>query len=253
MQAGWLPRVEAIARQAGEAIMAIYARDFAVAYKADRSPLTEADTAANHIIVAALAQLTPDIPVLSEEAAEAFAGANERGQFWLVDPLDGTKEFVKKNGEFTVNIALVAQGKPELGVVFAPALDVLYAAAKGVGAFKVAGGQRAPVQAGRHVPGTPWKVVGSRSHADDSLTAWLQRLGDYEFVPMGSSLKLCLVAEGRADIYPRLGPTSQWDTAAAQCVVECAGGVVCDLDGAPLRYGSDRPLLNPHFLARQAR
>jgi 3'(2'), 5'-bisphosphate nucleotidase len=248
-----LPKIENIAREAGAGIMAIYARDFAVEHKADQSPLTEADTAANRIIVDALRQLTPDIPILSEEAVEQFAGPNAQGQYWLVDPLDGTKEFIKRNGEFTVNIALIENGKPTLGVVYAPALGALYAAAKGQGAFKVdEAGQRTPLQVTAHTPGTPWKVVGSRSHADAKLTAWLEQLDDYELVPMGSSLKFCLVAEGRAHIYPRLGPTSLWDTAAGQCVVEQAGGKVVQLSGQPLGYADTSNRLNPHFIVESA-
>jgi 3'(2'), 5'-bisphosphate nucleotidase len=244
-----LPQIENIAREAGVAILAVYACDFMVEHKADQSPLTEADKAANRIITNTLSQLTPDIPILSEEAVEHFDSPNPQGQYWLVDPLDGTKEFIKKNGEFTVNIALIENGKPILGVVYAPALDLLYAAEKGQGAFKVdERGQRSRLQAVVHKPGTPWKVVGSRSHADASLTAWLAQLDDYELVPMGSSLKFCLVAEGRADIYPRLGPTSLWDTAAGQCVVEQAGGQVVQINGQPLGYADTTHRLNPHFI-----
>lgn len=244
-----LSQIEQLAREAGAAIMSVYSRDFAIENKADDSPLTEADKAADNIINVGLGQITPEIPVLSEEAVEQFKGPNNQNQYWLVDPLDGTKEFIKKNGEFTVNIALIQNGQPSLGVVYAPALGVLYAAEKGQGAFKVDEfGQRIPLKVASHVPGTPWKVVGSRSHADANMTAWLEKLGDYELVPMGSSLKFCLVAEGRAHVYPRLGPTSLWDTAAGQCVVEQAGGKVVRLDGQPLGYGHMANLLNPYFV-----
>lgn len=250
-----LPRIEAIARKAGSAIMAVYGRDFCVEHKDDHSPLTEADTAANVLITRALQELTPAIPILSEEAVESFAGPNAQGQYWLVDPLDGTKEFIRRNGEFTVNIALIENGRPVLGVVFAPALNLLYAAAAGLGAFKVdAGGARTAIRVAGHSEGTPWKVVGSRSHAGDSLTEFLDKLGEYELVSMGSSLKFCLVAEGKADLYPRFGPTSLWDTAAAQCIVEEAGGSVLDLQSKSLGYGEPGKRLNPFFIVQgQAR
>jgi len=245
----WLPSIEALTRAAGAAIMAIYARDFGVDYKADASPLTAADLAANHIITTGLKTLTPAIPILSEEAVEDFSGPNAQGQYWLVDPLDGTKEFIKKNGEFTINIALIEKGQAILGVVYAPALDMLYAAATGAGASKVdAHGNRTNLHAAPHAPNTPWKVVGSRSHGGD-MSDWLNQLdGEVELIPMGSSLKFCLVAEGAAHLYPRLGLTSLWDTAAAQCVVEHAGGQVLKLDGQPLGYAKPSQCLNPFFV-----
>lgn len=275
----WLREVIATAHDAGRAIMDVYGRDFDVTHKTDSSPLTEADQAAHRLIAGRLRALTPDIPVLSEEEIDLPEREHwGQGRYWLVDPLDGTREFIKRNGEFTVNIALVEQGRPVLGVVHAPALGWSYAAAAGEGAFKrVAGsaphhhplspegrgvGERVQtakqsdidneswqaIHCATHKENSPWRVVGSRSHAGDSLQAVLDRLGSYELVPMGSSLKLCLVAEGAADLYPRLGPTSLWDTAAAQCVVEEAGGRVVDLAGNPLRYGDTAHLLNPQFL-----
>jgi 3'(2'), 5'-bisphosphate nucleotidase len=244
-----LDDVMAIARDAGAAIMAVYAGDFAVAEKDDRSPLTEADERANGLILRRLGELTPGLPILSEEAVADFPGADAAGRYWLVDPLDGTKEFIKRNGEFTVNIALIESGKPVLGVVHAPALGASYLAARGLGAFKqIDKGSPQAIGAAAHDDGQPWRVVGSRSHAGDSLGAFLHGLGAHELVSMGSSLKLCLVAEGAADLYPRLGPTSLWDTAAAQCVVEQAGGQVLASDGAPLSYANPRETLNPHFL-----
>lgn len=243
-----LEQIETIAREAGAAIMVIYAKDFSVQEKADKSPLTEADEAANRIIIARLACLQPSLPILSEEAVEDFHGVEKAGSYWLVDPLDGTKEFVKRNGEFTVNIALIENGRPVLGVVYAPVLDVAYLAAKGVGAFKVANCVRTPVRVATHAEGATWRVVGSRSHAGDSLPALLQRLGPHELISMGSSLKFCLVAEGSADVYPRLGLTSLWDTAAAQCVVEQAGGGVIQLSGEPLSYANPAVTLNPFFV-----
>ncbi|TFH84882.1 3'(2'),5'-bisphosphate nucleotidase [Billgrantia azerbaijanica] len=245
-----LSAVEAIARDAGEAIMAVYARDFTVEEKEDKSPLTEADRAAHEVIVAGLEALPEAIPVLSEEDAAAFEGADAQGRYWLVDPLDGTKEFIKRNDEFTVNIALIEDGKPVLGVVVAPALGTAYLAARGEGAFKVdARGERRSIRvAGKPAAGAKWRVVGSRSHPSPDLAAWLENLGEHDMVPMGSSLKLCLVAEGQADVYPRLGPTCLWDTGAAQAVVEQAGGRVETLDGVPLDYGQPEQHLNPQFV-----
>ncbi|TLF48571.1 3'(2'),5'-bisphosphate nucleotidase CysQ [Halomonas urmiana] len=245
-----LDRIHNIALDAGQAIMSVYARDFSIEEKEDKSPLTEADKAAHEVIVAGLKALPGEIPVLSEEHTEGFAGADAESRYWLVDPLDGTKEFIKRNGEFTVNIALIEHGKPVLGVVVAPALEVSYLAAEGVGAFKVEGnGERQPIQvAGRPAEGTTWRVVGSRSHPSPDLAEWLEQLGPHDMVPMGSSLKLCLVAEGAADVYPRLGPTCLWDTGAAQAVVEQAGGRVETLAGQPLRYSHPQEHLNPYFL-----
>ncbi|MBZ9540463.1 3'(2'),5'-bisphosphate nucleotidase CysQ [Modicisalibacter tunisiensis] len=245
-----LNHAERIALDAGRAIMAVYARGFTVEEKDDQSPLTEADQAAHDLIVAGLEALPDDIPVLSEEDVEGFPGSDSRGRYWLVDPLDGTREFIKRNGEFTVNIALIEQGRPVLGVVVAPALGVSYLAAAGVGAFKVSqdGERRAIRVSGAPAPGTPWRVVGSRSHPSAETTAWLDRLGPHEMVAMGSSLKLCLVAEGAADVYPRLGPTCLWDTGAAQAVVEQAGGRVETLQGEPLRYANPEETHNPHFV-----
>lgn len=243
-----LDSVERIARDAGDAIMAIYGREFSVKEKEDKSPLTEADAAAHELIVACLRELTPALPILSEEDTAAFSGADESGRYWLVDPLDGTKEFIKRNGEFTVNIALIEQGVAVLGVVYAPVLDVAYLGLKGLGAIKVDADGRHPIRVAEHADSEVWRVVGSRSHAGAETTAWLEKLGDHELVSMGSSLKLCLVAEGAADVYPRLGPTSLWDTAAAQAVVEQAGGAVIQIDGEPLSYANTAQILNPFFV-----
>lgn len=246
-----LNEIEQIARNAGQAIMAIYGRDFSIEEKDDRSPLTEADIAADTIITTGLKSVTPSVPILSEEAVEDFKGPNETGQYWLVDPLDGTKEFIKKNGEFTVNIALIENGIPIMGVVYAPALNLMYSATVGEGASKTdPNGKRTLIRVVQREAETPLKVVGSRSHGGDSLNAWLQNIGEHELLSMGSSLKFCLVAEGKADIYPRFGPTSLWDTAAAQCVVEQAGGEVIQINGPRLSYCNTQALLNPHFIAR---
>ena len=244
-----LREVDAIARRAGHAIMRVYARGFSVQDKADRSPLTEADLAAHTVIVDDLGKLIPSLPILSEEAVEAFPRSFSGERYWLVDPLDGTKEFIKRNGEFTVNIALIERGRAVLGVVHAPAIEATYTAARGLGAFRQRKADAAEaIHVAEHLDDTPWRVVGSRSHAGDSLEAFVQRLGAHTMLPMGSSLKLCLVADGSADLYPRLGPTSLWDTAAAQCVVEQAGGMVVTVAGEPLGYGNPSALLNPSFV-----
>ena len=247
-----LPSVLDVARAAGRAILAVYASaDHGVETKADQSPLTAADRAAHETIAAGLARLAPDIPLWSEESATIPWDTRRHWQeFWLVDPLDGTREFIKRNGEFTVNIALVRDHAPVLGVVHAPVLDRDYYGLAGGGAFRTdAGGPGRPVRVRAPAP-SPLRVAGSRSHRGDSLDAVLARIGEHTMVSMGSSLKFCLVAEGEADFYPRLGPTSEWDTAAAQAVVEAAGGAVLDLAGRPLRYNTGPGTLNPHFIAR---
>ena len=241
--------IVAIAREAGREILKVYGREFSVQEKQDNSPLTEADQRAHVLIATRLAALPETIPVLSEEDVEAFPGADALGRYWLVDPLDGTKEFIKRNGEFTVNIALIENGYPVAGVVHAPVLDTTYFAARDLGSRKQIGDRpSAPIRCATRAGGQPWRVVGSRSHAGDSLAAFLGRLGDHTLVSMGSSLKFCLVAEGSADLYPRLGPTSLWDTAAAQCVVEQAGGQVLRLDGNRLSYANPSATLNPNFI-----
>jgi 3'(2'), 5'-bisphosphate nucleotidase len=238
-----------IAQRAGAAIMAIYAQDFAVESKADDSPLTAADLAAHRIICESLAALAPGIPVLSEESAE-IDWEIRRGwsRYWLVDPLDGTREFVKKNGEFTVNIALIENHAPVLGMVYAPALDYLVHAQRGVGAFLRDGTDDVALHT--RCPATPpLQVAASRSHLDARTLAVLERIGEHERIGLGSSLKFCRIAEGRVDVYPRFGPTSEWDTAAGQCVLECAGGVVLRLDGMALDCNRKASLLNPDFIA----
>jgi 3'(2'), 5'-bisphosphate nucleotidase len=239
-----------IARVAGEKILEIYnSSDFGVQEKDDRSPLTAADMASHHAIIDGLKALTPDIPVLSEESKSMpFSERSSWHTYWLVDPLDGTKEFIKRNGEFTVNIALIHDGVPVLGVVHVPVTGVTYRGCEGLGASKQEAGSEPGRISVRTLGDGPLLVVGSRSHRGDSLNAFLEKVGEHEMVSMGSSLKLCLVAEGAADIYPRLGPTSEWDTAAAQCVVEQAGGTVTDTDMKPLRYNTKDSLLNPFFL-----
>lgn len=242
------PVVE-LAHAAGVQILKIYAEDFSIEHKDDRSPLTEADMAAHHTIVAGLQSLTPRVPVLSEE--ETTIPFSERSlwqSYWLVDPLDGTREFIKRNGEFTVNIALIANHEAVLGVIYVPVSGVCYFASRGRGAYrKDPGNEAQPIHA------RPWNgghitVAGSRSHRDERFGRFLEQFDDHAIISMGSSLKSCLVAEGKADIYVRLGPTSEWDTAAAQCVVEEAGGKLLDTAMQPLRYNTKESLLNPYFI-----
>ena len=242
-----------ISQLAGQAILAVYsqAADGAldVTRKQDNSPLTAADLASHNLIREALAKLTPGIPLLSEESANIeFAFRSGWSEYWLVDPLDGTKEFIKRNGEFTVNIALVRDHQPVLGVVHVPVRGVTYWGTHDGGAVRLnTDGTRTPIRV-RQPCADPVVVVGSRSHANPELAEHLAQLGPYELTNMGSSLKFCLVAEGKADFYPRLGPTSEWDTAAAHAVVTSAGGKVVTLDGGDLRYNTKDSLLNPDFL-----
>jgi 3'(2'), 5'-bisphosphate nucleotidase len=260
---------------AGKAILDIYQTDFQVDYKDDRSPLTLADKKAHEIIATRLAMF--DIPLLSEEG-KTPPYATRRGwqRLWIVDPLDGTKEFVKRNGEFTVNIALVIADQPVLGVVFAPVRELLYIALQGLGAFKLdamdavnALGERISqgdcsgdiiAQHGQALPlqkpkATPYTIVGSRSHATEALETFVDQkrreFGTIDYIPAGSSLKICLVAEGRAHIYPRLGPTMEWDTAAGHAVATCAGArIYTHPSGDPLRYNKE-DLLNPWFIVER--
>jgi 3'(2'),5'-bisphosphate nucleotidase len=238
----------AIAEAAGREIMAVYASDFAAWTKADASPLTEADLRADAVIRKGLEKAYPGVFILSEESVSAGAGGSDT--FFLVDPLDGTKEFLKRNDEFTVNIALVCGGQPVVGVVLAPALGELFYGAHGLGAWQRTAVGAVALNTTAPAPGAALRVMGSRSHGGDALAQWLAKLQvDHTFVAAGSSLKFCRIAQGLADIYPRHGPTCQWDTAAAQAVLEQAGGAVLDAQGRPLRYGLDRPMLNPHFIA----
>jgi 3'(2'), 5'-bisphosphate nucleotidase len=278
-----------IARNAGKAILEVYAHADTVAgkniqHKADTSPLTEADLRAHHVIARALQLLTPHIPVVSEEDDASHAHRNARGEFWIIDPLDGTKEFIARNGQFTVNIALVRQGAPVLGVVYAPVLDELFwsepivseGAQVDVGAVTQASGEknatahtdqsfhaRSTMRALSHIQnqtrvlhvatpeqqaGKPMRVLASRNHMNEQTHNFINALGAHELVQAGSSLKFCRIAQGLADCYPRLGPTCEWDTAAAQAVLEAAGGFVRTLDGARLLYGKSE-VLNPSFVA----
>ena len=244
-----------IALTAGNEIIRIYEDDnYLKQTKSDNSPLTEADLRAHNLIVNSLFNETPQIPVLSEESIQVpYEERKKWNTYWLVDPLDGTKEFINRNGEFTVNIALINNNVPILGVVHAPALGQTWVGQKGKNAIKITNGFATEIKVKERKLSEAWKVVGSRSHAGDSLKIFLEGIGDYELVSMGSSIKLCLVAEGAADIYPRLGPTSEWDTAAAHAVVNSAGGEVVKMDGEkPLEYNK-KSLRNPFFIVRRSK
>jgi 3'(2'), 5'-bisphosphate nucleotidase len=246
----WLPAVIDIADAAGREIMRIYEAGFSVTLKDDRSPRTEADLAAQRVIGAGLQLLTPQWPMLGEESApEVFAQRRAWSTLWLVDPLDGTREFVKRNGEFSVNIALVQDGEPVLGVVSGPARSVLYAGSRGGGAFRRgADGICRRIQ--MQLPAAaPLRVLGSRSFGDAKLDRKLESLGPHQRLSLGSALKFGLLAEGGGDLYVRRGPTSEWDTAAGQALVLEAGGCVVDLAGQPLRYNVRDDVINPSFLA----
>ena len=244
-------RIGEIARAAGDAILKIYHGDFAVQTKDDASPLTAADLAAQQVIVAGLSELEPRLPILSEEAkALPWAERRHWSRYWLVDPLDGTREFVKRNDEFTVNIALIDQRHSVLGVVLAPVSGELYVAEHGYGAWL----QRRPGGEWQRLRSRPLAqppaVAGSRSHGGAQGSLLDHLIGnDYRMLPLGSSLKFCLIARGEADVYLRQGLTSEWDTAAAQCVLDEAGGAVLDLQGQPFRYNRGESLLNPEFIA----
>ncbi len=251
----YLEPVIAIAKAAGVAIMQVYATDFNVVKKDDNSPLTQADLAAHNVIVSALKLLTPHIPILSEESEAIDSDIRREWQlYWLIDPLDGTREFVKRNGEFTVNIALIAKHSSVLGVVYAPVTELLYFAANGQGAYKQIGsGTALPIHT-RPFNIERLVVAGSRSHSDHHYQRFLHNIhvatgATPELISMGSSLKICLVAEGAADVYPRLGPTFEWDTAAAHCILQEAGGEIVDTEGIGLRYNTKQTLLNPVFFA----
>ncbi|KAB7772196.1 3'(2'),5'-bisphosphate nucleotidase CysQ [Xanthomonas maliensis] len=242
--------VIAIARDAGDAIMRVYAQDFAVELKDDASPLTQADLAAHRVIVDGLRRVTPDVPVLSEESAQVDWQIRQHWtSYWLVDPLDGTREFVKRNGEFSVNIALIHMGAPVLGVVQAPVDGRIWYAARGENAYR-RDGHRDELLQTRMPAAAPLRVAASRSHRDARTAAALERMGPVDVIAQGSSLKFCRIAEGSLDVYPRFGPTSEWDTAAGQCVLHAAGGMLIAADtGKPFRYNRRPTLLNGDFIA----
>lgn len=241
--------VVSLAQNAGDAIMDIYqAGELVWTAKDDSSPLCQADLRAHAILVAGLAKLAPGILIVSEEDGDAAPARPIGGQFWLIDPLDGTKEFISRNDEFTVNVALVEDGRPVFGVVVAPALSLAYWGACGMGAFRSGATDTSAIRVAQALRAGPLRVVASKSHLNEETLEFIAGLGPCELVHAGSSLKICRIAEGAADIYPRLGPTCEWDTAAAQAVLEAAGGTVLSISGQALCYGKPE-ILNPFFIA----
>ncbi|HEX3604033.1 MAG TPA: 3'(2'),5'-bisphosphate nucleotidase CysQ [Steroidobacteraceae bacterium] len=238
-----------VTERAGAAIMQVYNGAFDVQRKDDNSPLTLADLESQRVIIAGLKELTPEIPILSEESAAApWAERRTWRELWIVDPLDGTREFVKRNGEFTVNIALIVEHEPVLGMVSAPAQGTVFWGIAGLGAF-TRGDNGAPRRIHTVPPQRPLRVVGSRSHASPRTADYLTRVGPHVVAGIGSSLKFCLLADGQAELYPRFGPTSEWDTAAGQAVLEAAGGHVTRMDGHRLRYNCRESVINGDFVA----
>ncbi len=237
-----------IALAAGDKIMEIYGTDFDTERKSDGSPVTEADEAADALIFEALSKIVPDIPIITEERQVAGIRTELSDHFILVDPLDGTKEFIKRNGEFTVNIALIENGSPILGVVHAPVKNRMFSGQVGSGAFEGLGEDRQEIQV-RLPADDGWVAVGSRSHASAEDSSALSGITVKDTRAAGSSLKFCLVAAAEADIYPRMAPTMEWDTAAGDAVLRAAGGAVVNADGSPFVYGKSSGLLNPHFIA----
>ena len=239
-----------ISKKAGKEILKIYnTEDVGVTYKEDKTPLTLADKASNNVIEKSLKELTPNIPILSEEGKNTNYNEREKwNMFWLIDPLDGTKEFIKRNGEFTVNIALISSGAPILGVVYAPVLDTAWYGIIDEGSYKMLKDE-SPVKINVIEPNSTIKVVTSRSHANNpKLNEFLKDYPNHELVKMGSSIKICLVADGTAHMYPRLWPTMEWDTAAAHAVVKYAGGNIYDLNNKNELIYNKSNLLNPEFL-----
>jgi 3'(2'), 5'-bisphosphate nucleotidase len=244
-----------LVRAAGDAILEVYGTDFDVDTKADASPVTAADLAAHGVLARGLRDLAPDIPLLSEESEPpGFDVRKAWSRYWLVDPLDGTKEFISRNGEFTVNVALMENGQPTLGIVGVPVRGTVYTGDVAAGeAFRYDNGSATPLGGRPFVQGNTLVVVASRSHGGERLERYIEalggRFGDVQRTPVGSSLKLCILAEGQADLYPRLGPTSEWDIAAAHAVLAAAGGDVWAVSGDPVRYNKPDSFLNPEFFA----
>ena len=243
-----LPDVIKVADEASERVLHIYQSDFKVNYKADDSPITAADTAAHDIITHGLRSISRDIPILSEEGKGIpWEERKHWRRFWLVDPVDGTKDFTQRTGEFTVNIAMIEDGEPVMGVVIAPALKEAYWGVVGEGAYmRDRNGKTHRIRVAE--PKEVKRVVASKNHLNPETRAFIDKLGEHELVQAGSSLKFCRIAEGHADIYPRMGPTCEWDTGAAQAVLVAAGGKVQTVDGKPLKYGK-QDVLNPYFIA----
>ena len=240
-----------ISKNAGDTIMDIYETEFDVNFKSDQSPLTKADILSNKIICQSLRKITPDIPILSEESSDIpYNERSKWNQYWLVDPLDGTKEFINKNGEFTTNIAFMKNNRPIFGMIYAPVLDEIYWGSIENGSFMLKGNKFKDIEQIKvnNKSRGSLKIVKSRSHPSEDLNNLMKKLDSYELIEIGSSLKFCLVAKGDADCYPRFGPTSEWDTAAGEAIVLSAGGRVIDLENQPIKYNKGSSFINPSFI-----
>ncbi len=238
-----------LVEQAGKAVINIYQNDIQVERKSDNSPLTKADKKAHEIISAGLMKLQPDLPMISEEGAHLPYEIRKNWRtYWLVDPLDGTKEFINRNGEFTVNIALIEDGYPIIGVVGQPVEERIYYAAAELGAFEIGPNQLEPVSISTKAAQNSILTLVSKSHLSEELREEINQQKNIEMISVGSSLKFCMIANGKADFYPRIGPTSEWDIAAAQCVVEVAGGKVLSLDGERMKYNQKESFTNSNFV-----
>jgi len=240
-----------ISKEAGKAILEVYNTDFDYEIKKDLSPLTTADTLSNNIICKRLKALTPEIPILSEENSDIpFSVRSQWSQYWLVDPLDGTKEFINRNGEFTTNIALIYENRPIFGMVHVPASNEIFWGSNEIGAYHLSGdslSNKKKISVSQDIKDN-LRIAASRSHPSDELNNLLDRIENYKLLNVGSSLKLCLIASGTVDIYPRLGPTSEWDIAAGHAIVIYAGGYIVGIDGMPITYNSREDLINPEFI-----
>jgi len=253
----YLLEVSNLAISAGHIIMNHYQKDLKVIIKEDQSPLTNADLDSNNIICSGLSKIDSTIPIVSEESFVDWQTRKEWNKFWLIDPLDGTKEFINKNGEFTVNIALIENNKPVLGVIFVPVLSTLYFASQNYGSFKLhcSSNLRSLNQANKIQVNVKKKtdhllVIGSRSHSNDDFNKWVkENIENYELVKKGSSLKFCHIADGNADLYPRFGPTSEWDIAAGHIILTEAGGIINSIDNEEIFYNTKENILNPFFIA----
>tara|TARA_B100001250_G_scaffold300104_1_gene261767 strand:+ start:693 stop:1502 length:810 start_codon:yes stop_codon:yes gene_type:complete len=246
----YIKKLIKISKNAGDAIMDIYESEFDVNFKSDQSPLTKADIVSNKIICQSLKKITPDIPILSEESSDIpYEQRSKWNQYWLIDPLDGTKEFIKKNGEFTVNIALIERNRPIFGVIRVPAKSITYWGGVDIGSYSKKDGESSKKINVSKRRSTGLRVVSSRSHKNNRLDECLSNFDSIQDINIGSSLKFCLLAEGKADLYPRLGPTSEWDTAAGEAILKYSGGYLLTIDGKKMNYNNSEALLNPYFIA----
>ena len=251
IKSGLIEQLIGISKEAGKAILEVYNSDFDYQVKEDSSPLTKADTLSNNIICKGLQRITPEIPILSEENSNIPFGIRTSWEhYWLVDPLDGTKEFIKKNGEFTTNIALIFENRPIFGMIHVPASNEIFWGSKEIGSYHLKGDSLSDMKkiSASQEKKDSLRIVSSRSHPSGGLKILLEKLEKFELVSVGSSLKFCLIAKGEADCYPRLGPTCEWDTAAGEIIAESAGANIVNLENKTMKYNHKENYLNPHFL-----